>query len=50
MSNDKLLEEAEKAINDLFSDMSVSREKCRENMRELLADIEIKIESLGLED
>jgi hypothetical protein len=50
MDNAELLEKAQDAINDLFSDMSVSPKQCRENLRELIADIEVKIESLGLED
>lgn len=42
--NEKLKSKAFKAINNLFCDTSVSKQKCIENLRELIEDIEIKIE------
>lgn len=50
MTNEQLLEKAKDAIDELFSDMSVSKVKCRENLRELISEIHIKIESLYLKD
>lgn len=46
MSNKDLYRRAEKAIEELFSDMSVSRDKCRENLQTLTGDIEGKLECL----
>jgi hypothetical protein len=34
--NDRLYEESLKALQELFSDKSVSKEKCRENLRGLI--------------
>lgn len=47
MSNEELLEKAKKAIDDLFSDRSVSVETAIENMEELQGDIESKIDALN---
>lgn len=46
MSNEELLEKAKEAINELFGDMSVSQKTTRENLEELIGDIEIMIDGL----
>ena len=46
MSNDELLEKAKEAITELFSDMSVSQSTTRDNLNELLVDIELLLDTL----
>ena len=46
MSNDELLEKAKEAISKLFGDMSVSPNTTRENLNELIDDIEIMLDAL----
>lgn len=41
------LENAKRAIEDLFSDTSVSAQETREALEELMEDLEAKIESLS---
>jgi hypothetical protein len=41
--NEKLYQKAMVAINELFSDTSVSQEECRENLQTLIADIEMLV-------
>jgi hypothetical protein len=48
--NEKLLERAKEAINELFSDQSVSPTECKENLQDLKDEIELQIDSLGLEE
>jgi polyhydroxyalkanoate synthesis regulator phasin len=43
---DKLIEKAKKAIEDVFSDTSVSQSKTIERLEELLDDIKTYIDSL----
>lgn len=50
MTNEQLLETAQEAINNLFADTSVSADKCRENLKSLIDEIEILIESLDFGD
>jgi hypothetical protein len=45
--NDRLYEAAKAAIDALFSDRSVSVAEARENLRSLMGEIEIMLESLG---
>ncbi len=47
MNNDELLEAARTAIDNLFGDTSVSRCKCRENLQDLQAEIETKLDALA---
>jgi len=46
MSNDELYEEALKAINKLFADMSVSSETAISNLEGLRDEIDMMIDSL----
>lgn len=46
MSNEKLMQNAKYAIDALFEDLSVTKEKCLENLEELQADVEAKIDVL----
>ena len=46
MSNEELLEKAKEAINELFGDMSVSQSTTRENLKELIGDIEVMLDGL----
>ena len=46
MSNEELLEKAKEAINELLSDMSVSQSTTRENLKELIGDIEVMLDGL----
>jgi hypothetical protein len=46
MTNDELIEAAKKAITDLFGDTSVSKSTTRENLNELISEIEIMIDTL----
>lgn len=46
MTNETLFEQAEKAINDLFSDSSVSLEICLTNMQALKDGIDINMAGL----
>jgi hypothetical protein len=50
MDNDELLEKAKSAIDNLFSDTSVSRAKCRENLEDLQSEIETKLDALRADD
>ena len=45
--NERLYEEVEEALNKLFSDQTVSKRECAANMKGIIEDCEIKIESLG---
>jgi hypothetical protein len=49
-AHDKLVKQAYKAIDNLFSDTSVDIEETREDLQDLRADIDIKIESLKYHD
>lgn len=44
--HDELVKKAEKAIDNLFSDTSVSREQTRESLEEIIDAIQMKIDSL----
>lgn len=44
--NENLYNKALQAIRDLFNDTSVSPDKCRENLKSLIEEMEIMIESL----
>jgi hypothetical protein len=46
MNNEMLLEKARKAIEELFSDTSVSVETAIENLQSLRDEIDVSIESL----
>ncbi len=48
--HDELLAKAIKAVENLFSDTSVSRKKTRESMEEVIEEIQMKIESLKDDD
>ena len=50
MSNSELLAAAKKAVQELFSDQSVSREQCRENLDEIGADIVSYNDALDADD
>ncbi len=45
-SNDKLFKSAMRAINDLFSDTSVSRKKAQNNLKALKDEIDILMDTL----
>jgi hypothetical protein len=47
--NEELYDRALEAISELYSDRRVSKNKCRENMKELAGEIECMIESLDCE-
>lgn len=47
MDNEKLYEKALEAATDLFNDQSVSKKKVLENLKSLIEDIQVMIESLG---
>lgn len=49
-ANKKLLLAATEAIDALFSDTSVSRDTCRENLDELREDIGQKLSCLNADD
>jgi polyhydroxyalkanoate synthesis regulator phasin len=49
MSNEELYQKAENAIEELFSDTSVTPQKCAENMQELRDRIDEYVESLESE-
>lgn len=49
MTNKELYEAALDAINELFNDCSVSKKMAKENLEGLLDEIEVMIESLGLD-
>jgi hypothetical protein len=44
--NEKLYERAVDAINDLFSDKSVSQSTCRDNLLSLIDEIKTMLDSL----
>jgi len=44
------VEAAKSAINAVFSDMSVSRSECRENLRDLQEEIEVLLDALETDD
>ncbi|MFA5416935.1 MAG: hypothetical protein WC341_00615 [Bacteroidales bacterium] len=46
MDNDELYQKALEAITALFSDNSVSQEKCRENLQSLKGEIDQLIDTL----
>jgi hypothetical protein len=46
--NERLYERANQAIHDLFSDSSVTAEKTKEKLTELVDEINMLIDSLGL--
>lgn len=46
MSNEELLEEAKKAIDKLFGDMSVLKSETRTNLNDLIEYIEVMLDSL----
>jgi len=46
MTNDELYDQAKKAIDELYSDMSVSQETTIENLETLIAEMEIMIDAL----
>lgn len=50
MTNEELYDAAVKATTELFSDQSVSKGKCRENLQELIGEIQTMIDSLGEEE
>ena len=50
MSNETLKENAMKAINDLFSDMSVPVSTCRDNLEYLRGEIDMLLDSLSDEE
>ena len=45
-SNEDLKQDAIDAVNALFSDQSVSQEQCRENLEEVVGEIETMLESM----
>jgi hypothetical protein len=47
MSNKELYDAAKTAIDNLFSDTSVSISQCKENLNSLIGEIEIMIASLS---
>lgn len=50
IKNTRLLDKAKAALEDLFSDCSVSRDKCRENLGELKDEIQQKLDCLDADD
>ena len=50
MTNDELYDKAREAIQDLWSDTSVSKSEARQNLNGLISEIYIMLESLGSED
>lgn len=50
MTNQELLANAKEAIQKVFSDKSVSRDTCRENLDELAADISGYVDCLDADD
>jgi len=47
MDNAQLLQDAKEAIENLYSDTSVSEGKCKSNMMDLADMIQMKLDSLG---
>lgn len=47
--NEALMGAVEKAVEDLFSDTTVSKEVCIENLETVIEDCQFKIDSLGVE-
>lgn len=45
--NEQLFRAAQDAITALYSDTSVDKEKCAENLQTLIEELEMLIESLG---
>ena len=45
--NEELYKKAEKAVEELFNDQSVSKAKGRENLQGIIESTEILLESLG---
>jgi hypothetical protein len=43
----ELIEQAKKAINDVFGDTSVSRAQVKESLQDLISDIEITLSTLS---
>ena len=50
MDNNELYEEALEAITTLYSDKSVSKQDCAENMKELIGEIQGMIDALGIDE
>lgn len=48
--NEELYKKAEKAVEELFNDQSVSTGKARANMRGIIDSTEILLETLGDDD
>lgn len=46
MNNKELLKAAKEAVQELFSDTSVSQTQCRENLEEIKADIDGYLDTL----
>ncbi|MFH1722907.1 MAG: hypothetical protein ABH950_09925 [Candidatus Altiarchaeota archaeon] len=46
MDNEQLYEQARNAIEELFSDTSVSQEKAMENLQSLISEIQSMVEAL----
>lgn len=44
--HDELVEEARRALNKVFGDQSVGREKTAESLRELRGDIDVMLDTL----
>ena len=47
MTHQDLCEKAESAINDIFSDTSVSKAETRVSLQTLISEIEILLDALG---
>jgi SHS2 domain-containing protein len=45
--HEELIEQAKKAINDVFGDTSVSRAQVKESLQDLISDIEITLSTLS---
>ena len=48
MTNEELYEKASTAINELFSDQSISKQKCVENLESLIDEMQVMIDSLDV--
>ena len=46
MTHDQLVQEAQEAIERVFSDMSVSQQTTKDSLETLAGDIEIRIEAI----
>jgi hypothetical protein len=47
--HEALIKAVERAIEDLFSDSTVSQDDSRADLREIIADCQMKIKSMGKE-